>query len=54
MIDSHTVNTIETVEEVWEKDLYSEIPVADELSHISFSPSDPHLDNLLNEQDWEI
>lgn len=54
VIETPPADVVETVEEVWEKDLYADIPMADETALIpSFQP-DPHLDNLLDEQDWHI
>ncbi|MFN8344219.1 MAG: pesticin C-terminus-like muramidase [Spirosomataceae bacterium] len=40
---------IETVEEAWEDDLYSEIPEADIASLLPELPPDPHLQDLLDE-----
>jgi hypothetical protein len=45
---------VETVETIWSNDLYAEIPVLEEQSPLPQPTPDPHLENLLDEQDWNV
>ncbi|MDF7820376.1 pesticin C-terminus-like muramidase [Runella sp. MFBS21] len=44
----------ETIEEVWENDLYTEIPTSMESFSVPEIESDKTLDNLLDEQNWHL
>lgn len=45
---------VETVEAIWSNDLYAEIPVVEEHHTIPEPQPDAHLENLLDEQDWNV
>lgn len=54
MIEAVETPEIETVEDVWDKDLYTEIPTVEETPLIPHPQLDTHLESLLDDPDWNI